>query len=485
MDASLPFLFAVLLAIALLLATKGKTQQWISTTFRRPSYLIYGLILILVVVFLSTVLPPFRPYPYSDEWIYRLPFSFTSLSEYIRWAFSQHVDHRLPIQKLLHFFVLKAVGFDFRYLVGLNFLLACLLCVMLTWAAAVYRGYQSIGDLIIPLAGLSFGAGFTLWGFQFQFLSSTFFVASFLFLAIAHDRSKKAYHVNGAVICLLFCSLCGINGMVMSSVVSAGLAAYFVCERFSGHPIRGVSTYFLLAMCIALNAVLWRCWTPSSASDIQHFEPVEFAKYAYGLLPASFVVYSFTDNWWKFALVLALLLGAAWIALSKIWRREMTFGDFALAVTLVATFLLVLSISSGRAKAQGEWSSVVAMHYAYLTIFLPLVSWILISSRLSIKWSNVLGLVLVVLFARAFEVNAVWRYGAIASAAPHQAEVSQQLATNSDVPDIVDKYILDFMWKDETYFRQEVAEGIKTFRRNGFKIYRTGSQVERPIDPPH
>ena len=77
--------------------TKGKETEW--TTSRWVTYTVYGLVLILGAVFFTSVLPPFRPYPYVNEWIYRLPFSFTSASQYLQWAFAQHVDHRIPIQK--------------------------------------------------------------------------------------------------------------------------------------------------------------------------------------------------------------------------------------------------------------------------------------------------------------------------------------------------------------------------------------------------
>jgi hypothetical protein len=448
--------------------TKGKKTEW--TTSRWVTYTVYGLVLILGAVFFTSVLPPFRPYPYADEWTYRLPFSFTSVTQYLQWAFAQHVDHRIPIQKFLQFSILKASGFDFRYLVGFNFLLACLLCAMLIGAARMYRGYQSIGDLIIPLTGLCFGAGFTLWGFQFQFLSSTLFVVSFLFLAIVYDRHKNTYQLNAALLCLALCSWCGINGMVMSSALSAALAGYFIHERLKGQPIHPLSTYCLLVLCIGLNIILWRCWIPSAASDLHHFAPLELATFVYGLLPSSLVVYSFTDTWWKSALVLALVLSAAWIVSSKIWRGNLTFADFALASTLAATLFLVFSISSGRAKGDGGWNSVLAMHYGYLTIFLPLVSWLLISSQLSIKWSNLLGILLVVVFARAFQINAVWRYGVITAALPHQSEL-QQLGADKDLPALVSKYVLDFTWKDQPNYKREVLEGISTFQKKGFKMY--------------
>jgi hypothetical protein len=453
---------------------------------RKPVYLVYGFAFLALIVFVVSVLPSSRPYPYSDEWIYTLPFSFRSLGDYLQWAFAQHVDHRIPIQKLLQFFLLYACGFDFRYLIGLNYVLAVLLSLLLVGAAAVYRGHHSFGDLIIPLTCLSFCTGLSLWGFQFQFLSSNLFIACFLFLAITYDRSRKPYCANSAVVCLLLCALCGINGMVMSSAISLALFAYLVIEQFSGQSQHRVSTYVLLAVCVALNVLLWKSWSPSGAASLQHFDPTQFWTFLYWLVPAGFSDFWFTYDWrwWKFALVVALLSCAFAIVLSKSFRRNITLSDFALVLTIGATFLLILSIALGRQTSEGGRSAALGMHYAYLTIFLPLVSWILISGRLSSRYSSVLAILLVIVFARAFQANASRRYETMRATASHQAEVSQQLATTKDIANLVDQNILEFMWKDAPPYRQAVIDGISALRRQGIKRYGPPPTGEHVLSEP-
>ena len=97
---------------------------------------------------------PFQPYPSRLD--LSAPLQYKSLHQYITWPFSQHVDHRIPVQLASNFLILRASGFDFRYLVGLNFALACLMTVLLLYIAQRYRGYQMFGDVIIPLTTLSF-----------------------------------------------------------------------------------------------------------------------------------------------------------------------------------------------------------------------------------------------------------------------------------------------------------------------------------------
>jgi hypothetical protein len=59
-----------------------------------------GVVLSFAVQFFAFILPAFRPYPYVDDWIYVAPLQFTSLSEWVTWAFAQWGDHRIPIQKI-------------------------------------------------------------------------------------------------------------------------------------------------------------------------------------------------------------------------------------------------------------------------------------------------------------------------------------------------------------------------------------------------
>jgi hypothetical protein len=75
-------------------------------------------------------------FPIVDDWAYIDPLNITSTKDFISWLFAQHVDHRIPLQKLIHFSLAKATGFDFRILVFFNLTLALLTSLLLTGAAS-------------------------------------------------------------------------------------------------------------------------------------------------------------------------------------------------------------------------------------------------------------------------------------------------------------------------------------------------------------
>ena len=132
----------------------------------------YTVVITIAYLFYADILPHFRPYAWVDDWIYARPLEFRTLHEWWVWLWQQHVDHRIPIQKLTNFFILSWSGFDYRWLVGINFLMAVISTAFLVEAARVYRGRRSVGDVAIPFIVLNFGMGYTQWGFHFQFTSS-------------------------------------------------------------------------------------------------------------------------------------------------------------------------------------------------------------------------------------------------------------------------------------------------------------------------
>src|SRR5439155_26396325 len=130
------------------------------------------------------------------------------------------------------------------------------------------RGQARFGDLLIPACVLSFGAGFSQWGFEFTFLSSTFFVALFLYLIVAYELDGRPILLNVALVALFLCALCGLNGMVISSILTLVFVAYFVSERLAKSARRRASVCVILTACTITNIVLWVFWHPSGASNV-------------------------------------------------------------------------------------------------------------------------------------------------------------------------------------------------------------------------
>jgi hypothetical protein len=437
-------------------------------------YLAYFLLACCCVLFYTTVMPHFRPYPYSDDWIFPWALDLASPVQFINWVFAPHVDHRIPIQKLWQFLVLRETGFDFRYVIAVNYACACLMSVLLLESARLYRGRRSFGDLIIPLGVLNLGADYSNWAFQFQFLASSLFASGFIFLVLLYVKGGtggRRWQLNTALACVLLTALNGINGMIMSTVLSACMVAHCAAEYRSKKGGYGKLAYLLLALDAIVNILLWLNWTPSSVTVFSQVSAGKSIDFLYHLLPAGFIFYALEGVWWKFILILALTAAAAWVLLRKLRGGQANLADFALASVAVGTVGVMWSIAIGRSTLWDGWDPDITLHYGFLTILLPLASWIVLSAQLRTRWSAAIGLALVVLFARAYQFNADLRYETIAVDAAHQAEVLHYLATEPEVKAVTAKYMLDFCWIDTPFFRRGVEHGMQSLREHGEPLY--------------
>jgi hypothetical protein len=428
---------------------------------------VYGLAVVFIATqFFAHVLPDFRPYPYADDWIYALPLKFSTVSEWIEWAFAQHVDHRIPIQKLSNYLLLRATGFDFRYIVALNYLLASATATMLLYVAKAYRGSLNAGDLMIPLALLSFGTGYSLWGFQFQFVSSIFFMALFVFLGIRFARSGRTSYLNYAALSLIACTLCGMNGVLFATCSTIATLGWLFAKRPAG-TTRAV-VLFMLALLVEL--VIWKTWKPSAASGTDlNLQLV--VRYMYSLIPSSMIVFSFQHISWKFLVVSGLFIASMGICLRRLISRTLTIEDFLLVLGATCSFVVMLSVAFGRSKAQGQWNSVIGMHYGMLSIFMPALSWIVVSKFLSPRVSAAVGVLLAGVFLASFIANSDWRFSVINSSTSHQNEIVAAMKSGMTPDALADKYFPDFNWLNDPTHRASVTDGIKAFRAAGATMY--------------
>lgn len=421
----------------------------------------------IALEFFTRILPPFRPYAFADDWVFALPLKFTSAREWVTWAFAQHVDHRIPIQKLSSFLILRASGFDFRYVVAVNYLMGIGITATLLYVAGVYRGRLRAGDLIIPFAVLNYGVGYSQWGFQFQFVSSVFFMSLFVFLTVRYTRSAKNCYLISAAIALLADSLCGMNGLLFATVSTVAMLVWLAFPRASPRNAPALAAF---AAVLLIDVVIWLAWTPSAASAVGAFDIREFIRYMYSLIPSVLGVFSFKHISWKFLTVTLLLVAALTICLRQLKNRSLTLQDFVLALAALTSLLVMLSVAVGRSKAQGEWNVVIAMHYGFMSVFMPVCSWIIVSKWIPERASSTIGVLLAVIFYLAFVDNADWRYGVVNSSALQQEEVIKAMQSGTDAKVLADTYVKNFT-VDSPQNRLDVANGITAFRAVGAALY--------------
>ncbi len=327
-------------------------------------------------------------------------------------AFRGHVDHRLPIQKLMQVEVLKLSGFDFGTLVAVNYAVAALLAVVAMAAARAYRGYSSVGDLLIPACRPERGHRPFAMGIR---LSATLrsFLCNGISLSRCVLRSQATAGTSDAGNCRVapLRRLCGLGGLVISSTLTLVVAATFYHDWRANGRRRSVAACVALGLCGAVNAALWFTWSPSSASSTTAFSLPVAADYLFGLVNSSLVVYAFVNANVKFAVLAALFAAGLAFGTYSIWRsRGRSLAETYMIGALVATLLLMLAIALGRSRYQ-PWAPGLEMHYGYLTILAPITSWLLVSARIGRTARTVLGLVLLAMFARAYQANWDWRSG--------------------------------------------------------------------------
>src|SRR5690606_23639887 len=108
--------------------------------------------------------------------------------------------------------LLRASHFDFRILVLLNLCMAAAASALLLLTARNLRGRISPWDAMVPLVIFNPMAGYALWGFHFQFLSSVLFTCVFSWAMLR--PTIRGVHLVVGLLSILGCSLCGLNGLL-------------------------------------------------------------------------------------------------------------------------------------------------------------------------------------------------------------------------------------------------------------------------------
>ncbi len=415
----------------------------------------------LCLPFFLWVLPSCRPFPYTDEWSYLGPMSNPTL----RWLFRQNIDHRIPIQKLLHLFLLRGTRFDFRSLTAASFLTGALASLFFIAAARAYRGFASVGDLFIPLCLLSLGSAFSQWGFEFQFLSSVLCASAFLFFA-----AKR--WLAAAFVTLFLCAWCGLNGMLISTFVSFVMAGYVVVYRSKIGPL----AWSLLATAVATNVILWIAWVPSGLFSGRP-SIKQFMDLLALVVGSPFLMFASVPLSWRIVAMAALILGGAVAVLVALFR-DTTFRSVAVMAMMGASLVLIASTTYGRARIYNvahhanqsvgriPYLSAVQMHYGCLAVLLPIVAWIALSGpAVDRRLSTVIGLLLVALFASSYWSNYQWRE--VAAVADRAAFRKAALAVggNADPHTVAGLYTMEFFSFDSVRSRRIIASGIPLLRQ--------------------
>jgi hypothetical protein len=345
---------------------------------------------------------------------------------------------------------LTLAHFDFRILAAINMMLAVLASLLFIGAARVYRGFDSLGDLFIPLCLLSLGTGFSQWGQELHFLSTILFSAAFAFF-MAVRWLPAAFSV------LFLCTWCGLNGLIISSFVVLATIA-IVALRYAKLDRLALS---ILVVTILVNAILWATWTPSAASEASSAGQV--FTFTLHMINAPLIVYAFVNPSWKLAVMIGLNV-AGTLAAIYVAIRQRTFPSLLMLALIGSGWLVIVSTAFGRA-ATNPWVPGLEMHYGSLAMPLLIAAWIAISGALPRQLSTLIGLAFVALFACAYWANYQWK--AISTAERHDGDLAARLAiASSEDPQIVAaQHIGRYFYIDTPQTRKMVAAEIPLLRQ--------------------
>ena len=170
----------------------------------------------------------------------------------LKWLWSPHNVHRIPLPRLIRLVLYRSAGRDFRAAMFFNVTMMAVAAALMLRAAPRLRGAPSRLDVLLPLLLLG-PAHFTtfLWGFQVQFAlsSALFFLAIAVVTSIRAPPSLGRLAVLGAS--LLFQVLTGANGIALAAPLIVWLAAAVANSR---HDRR--AAWWVAATSLALAALV-------------------------------------------------------------------------------------------------------------------------------------------------------------------------------------------------------------------------------------
>lgn len=420
-----------------------------------------------------------NPFPYSDDWGL-VPYAIGVEPLSWNWLWSQHVDHRIPLQKLFHVLLLRAGAFDFRALVFANAVFAYLVTRLLLRAVRSCRGYAVTGDLLFPIVLMNPGFGPFVWGFQLQFMSSVLLTLCVLAFMLGGAANGKGPGWIAAAGCLVALAFCGMNGAVLSGLIALPMLIYLqAVKSLSGRVNARLASALLLT---ALAAVVWifLSWRPSDAAGVA--ADIGFVETARAVLKNWLL--SISPRGWRLPPVAPrlyyllngmLYISAMALIMKRLWvdrnvPERAAQGPLILAGVMTAALALLLSIAIGRAA---YWSPGLELHYGYLAVILPLASWVILSTELPRKAAVAAGLLLLIVYGSVYLENArlsvEWyvddQRGKI-------AQVYTDIGTGMSIDAFVDRNIRHFFYMDSQECRRWLKDGILMLKHAGIEPYR-------------
>lgn len=428
----------------------------------------YFATLILTLIFFVFLYPFTKSFPYSDDWSYI--YYLTNDSIDLTWIFSQHNDHRIPLQKILHLILLKVSGGDFRILIAFNVLTIAITSIFWIMLSRILLKKSSPSEWIVPLLLLSFGFNNVNWGFSFQFISSLFFLSLTNLLWVKFILVKENKFIIMTFVSLILMALCGGNGLITSSIIGFGFSVallYQVRFKLSWSLLLSISAWAFSVVTIWIN------YHSSSATDKVSSDILPYIHFGLEMIKSYFGIFSARNSIISYIIGMSLLLIAVrgsfhlFVVNKLVKDIEKQLLMLPLLLSLLQTIIMVVAISKSRAGIQ-PWFSGLELHYGYLVTPIPIIAWIILLMLPRTSYRSFTIIILCLTMAIAYLKNYTWRIGAAYNEYRKGIVVINDIISTKATSDVSKLHIREFYWIEGIEAESSISNGLILLRKTPF-----------------
>lgn len=311
--------------------------------------------------------------PYGDEYDI-VPIIAEREPLTLKWLWSPHNEHRIPLPRLVRYSLLTISGGDFRIcVVGLPILMS-LVALGTTLAVARIRGDWRVSDAALSLIILHWGQVENLiWGFQWCIFLPVALSLAVLCIGCWKTGLPDARGSLVAAICVLGMMLCGGGGLLAAVPLTCwlALACWYGYQRAAGARDRwywvGTATAIVATW---VGTAAYFQGLPRLPAESTAVPLVEKLRVAVAFLSTAFGM-QFEHYWWLtggasivFTLGLSVL---CWQVVRRCANER--WRVFVIAATVAGCLLMAVAVGHGRANNGVEGG----LQSRYTTFMVPLL----------------------------------------------------------------------------------------------------------------
>ncbi|WP_227242818.1 hypothetical protein [Paraburkholderia caribensis] len=422
-----------------------------------------------IAFYFLNVFPAQKFYPHVDEWEIIHALTTYNWTEWFKWLFAPHNDHRIPIPKLIESIVLWYTHFDFRWSAAISFLISAAFSLVIFQTAYLVRGYRHFGDLIFCIICLSVTQGYAWWGFDVEFLTSLL-LPMLSAMSMAHfARDKNPRSLTSAFMFLTLSSMTGLSGVIVSFLMTVVFSVAVWLKRMTPLTVGLMSSMALSFVCNSLCLFTFR---PVGVTEQAHFSIAATLKFFFGAaissagaLQAPFYFFAQT--------VVTILVGCGLvIGFRNIAKKSSSYGADALTVLLCAQLIMLAGTAAVRSGPL-PWGPGGEQHYGALGITLISASWILVSTTVKSESRTYLAVLLLLIFMASYATAAKWRLDNNPQRIRDNYAVSQAFKADLTPEEMLLLRPTQLMGISQ-YF-PEVPQAIAELRTHGMHFYNSSS----------